>query len=143
MFGKRVLFVFQLLCALLTHPSPVLAGGEGCSQNMEIKDVRFSATSTVGVPVRFSDIGCAVIWRSLQCVRDQMKFDDAAVVRDYGTGREVPMEEAFFVINSGLQTPMGHGVAAFGKREEAESFVSENARGRVLTYAGLLEMKFE
>jgi copper chaperone NosL len=110
---------------------------------MEIKDIRFSATSTVGAPVRFSDIGCAVIWRSLQCARDQMKFDAVAMVRDYRTGEEAPMEEAFFVINSGLETPMGYGVAAFREREEAESFVSENARGRVLTYAGLLEMKFE
>lgn len=130
------------MSVLILLASPSLAGEKGCSQSMEITDLRFSVTSEVGVPVTFSDIGCAMAWRDFQCFRDQTDFDAHGKVRDYFTEEEIAIVNAFFVLDAGIQTPLGFDVAAFRSREAADKFVAEKGKGTVLTYSDLLERKF-
>lgn len=104
---------------------------------------RFSVTqSNVAKPVSYNDIGCAMIWRDNQCTAIQTTFDSTAVAVDYLDGEEIPIDKAYFVRGSGVETPMGYGVIAFKSKERAERFVAEHPEGTVLTYEDLLKVPF-
>jgi len=105
---------------------------------MDITDPRFGVTAEVGVEVSFSDIGCAVVWRNLQCAMDQMEFDSSSMVQDYNTGAAIPMEKALFAVGCGLETPMGYQIAAFKLREDADAFAAGKECCTLLSFSSLL-----
>jgi len=111
-----------------------------CSQSMEITDVRFSARADIGVEVLFDDIGCAVIWRNLQCALDQHTFDSKATVRDFNDLSSVLMSEAVYVINKNLRSPIGFGIAAFRNMNSAKAFIKEKGTGKLMIYKEVIRL---
>ena len=134
--SKTLPMVFLAVAVMLI---PVSAMAEEiCQMNMEVSDALFSVVGDNGVPVQFSDIGCAVLMRNEMCAMEQIAFDESAVVKDFYTGKETPMSIAYFVMDSGVVTPLGSAVIAFGNKESAESFVSEKGKGKILDYADFI-----
>ena len=111
-----------------------------CSQSMEITDVRFSSQANMGIEAIFDDIGCAIIWRNLQCALDQTTFDSKATARDFKTLSSVLMSKAFYVKNKKLQTPIGFGIAAFRNINDAKAFIKAKGSGRLMSYEEIIRL---
>lgn len=62
---------------------------------------------------------------------------------DYHTSEPVRLSDAFYVIQSGVNTPMGYGIIAFKNRNRAEGFLKESKKGRILSYQELLRIKLK
>lgn len=138
MFVLSLLFILPLTQSLHAgEPKRVLTCRQ-CSMQITEENRKFAVIVPAGIEhSAFDDIGCAMLWRSGECAMRQAAFDENAVVRDHATGAEVPVLKAFFVIDSGVRTPMGFGVLAFASKEAAEAFVAAQKRGTVASYAGL------
>jgi copper chaperone NosL len=120
-----------------TTQPPAIAYGEDVCENcsMIISDERFAAAywTADGVARRFDDIGGMVEYH-------QKHGEDVATfwVHDYPTGEWVRAESATFVMNKGLQTPMGFGIAACADEEQAKALAYGEAGAMVLSWSGLL-----
>lgn len=146
---RRRLVLVVLASLLWSLPTLSALGGDELSRCGEmgilIDDAtkRFSVTQgNVAKPVSYNDIGCAMIWRENQCTAIQTTFDSTAVAFDFLDGEEVPVDKAYFVRGSGIDTPMHFGVVAFKSREAAERFVEEHPGGIIVTYEELLNIPF-
>jgi nitrous oxide reductase accessory protein NosL len=87
----------------------------------------------------FDDIGCALQWRNAECAMRQSLFDENARAYDYGTGEEFPMEKLFYAVGTGIKTPKGYGVVAFKEKADAEKFVTQAGKGKVLKLFELVD----
>lgn len=140
-----------MLVALIFLPS--ISGAEvrvkktefrTCSQSMEVTDARFSGRAVIGVEVVFDDIGCAVIWRNLQCALDQASFDQKATVRDFNDLSILIMSESYYVMDSQrLKTPIGFGIAAFKDKKSAAGYISSKGYGKLLEYRELIRLNLK
>lgn len=147
---KRFL-TFIILISVLSFPVYAEEVKKGlapiCTQcNMAISDknIKFSVADTKSLQkVMFDDIGCALLWRDQQCATMQDSFDSNAVTYDYYTAEAIKMSDAFFVIDSGVNTPMGYGILAFKSKDEAERFLKESRKGKILNYQELLTIKLK
>ncbi len=112
---------------------------------MDIPDnlKKFSVIQRAGKKVIFCDIGCAIQWRAKQCTSIQMTFDGAAKTYDYNTGEPVSMQDAVYVKDSGVETPMGFGIIAFKSKADAESFIKKAGKGKLLTYDELIQLNLQ
>ena len=127
-------------CLLLTACSPksnepqppnIAYGQDMCDAcGMIISDAKFAAATllTSGEAIKFDDIGEMVAYH-MDHPEQQVK---AWFVHDYKSEAWIRGEAAFFVKSDQLQTPMGGGVAAFEKKDDAEAFAAEKS-GKVLT----------
>lgn len=128
----------------LAEESVVPAGAEEfrtCSQSMEITDVRFSARAEIGVEVVFDDLGCAVIWRNIQCALDQGRFDQVATARDFNDLSIILMSSSYYVLTDKLITPIKFGIAAFKDKSDAKKFISDHGTGQILSYTELIKLE--
>lgn len=115
-----------------------------CNMAISDKNIKFSVADTKSLQkVMFDDIGCALLWRDQQCATMQDSFDSNAITYDYYTTEVVNMRDAFFVIDSGVNTPMGYGILAFKSKDKAERFLRETHRGKILTFQELLMIKLK
>lgn len=60
----------------------------------------------------------------------------AIYVTDYRTGEYVPAKAAYYVVNSGVEGPVGEDLVAFGKEARASEFIQEH-RGRTVSFDGV------
>jgi copper chaperone NosL len=116
-----------------TGPQPpgIAYGQDTCDAcGMIISDAKFAAATllTGGEALKFDDIGEMVTYH----MDHPEKQVNAWFVHDYKSEAWIRGETAFFVLSDQLQTPMGMGVAAFEKREDAEALAAEKS-GKVLT----------
>ena len=132
-------FVFALVgCATqldTSQPPEIYYGEDVCTQcNMIINEPRFAASyyTTAGDTRIFGDIGD-------MCVYHNKHQEDVANfwVHDYETESWVSAPEAFFVVNTDLPTPMGHGVIAFDTQDRAQAFTA-NQGGEILSFEDVL-----
>lgn len=115
-----------------------------CNMPILDKNIKFSVSDTESLQkVMFDDIGCALIWRDQQCATMQDSFDSNATTYDYYTSEPVRLSDAFYVIQSGVNTPMGYSIIAFKNRNRAEGFLKESKKGRILSYQELLQIKLK
>jgi len=143
---RAIIYFIAVSAVLISMPVATSYGKDSteeaefrtCSQSMEITDVRFSARAEIGIEVLFDDIGCAVIWRNLQCALDQATFDREATVRDFNNLSTILMSRATYVLNKDLKTPIGFGLAAFRDKESAKAFIREKGSGKLMTYKEIL-----
>ncbi len=79
--------------------------------------------------LKFDDIGCLHAWI------DENGEDDigTAFVRDYHTEEWIDIENASFVYEETIETPMAYGVISFQDREEAEEFIEDFGKGTLMT----------
>lgn len=132
------------ISALTLLLAPGLAGAKSqntCKMNMEITEKLFSVTGDMGTPVQLADIGCTPAMFQEMCAMEQTGFNDTATVFDYVTGEEINMSAAWFVVGSGVSTPLGSDIVAFADLEGAENFVENQGAGRIIRYDELLDME--
>lgn len=91
-----------------------------------------------GKALKFDDIGCMYKWMEINSgEKTKEKF-----VRDYDSKDWVSLEDATYVYDKTITTPMAYNVISFKNKKDAESFVS-NYKGKVLSYKELSEHKWE
>ena len=120
-------------------PDDLAYGQDLCDAcGMIIDDAKFAAATllTSGEFRKFDDVGEMATYH-MDHPEAQVK---AWFVHDFESEAWIRGETAYFVLSDNLQTPMGMGVAAFEKREDAEALAAEKG-GQVLTLDELrLEM---
>ena len=147
---KQVKFVIVAALALLallaacgqqvdtTQPPEIAYGEDVCSNcNMLISDEKFaSAYWTVdGEARRFDDVG-----EMLSFMRSTPEETASVWVHDVNSAEWLPAEEAYFVVGSGLTTPMGTGIVACDTQAEAEALAYDQDGAMVMTFADVLAM---
>jgi copper chaperone NosL len=120
----------------LDKPPQIIYGQDVCDEcGMIINEQRFAASyvTVTGEVRRFDDIGGML-------VHDLEKGEEVHIywVHDFNTEEWVDADQAVFVVNRGLGTPMGWGIAAFEDMNSAETYVAEHG-GSIATYAELQE----
>lgn len=120
----------------LDAPPEIIYGQDVCQAcGMIINEARHAASyvTTDGDVYRFDDIGGMLLY-------DMKTNDDVHIywAHDFNTEEWINAEEATFVLDNNLTTPMGWGVAAFGAMADAEAYTAEHG-GVIATYAALQE----
>lgn len=90
----------------------------------------------------YDDIACGLKWRAKQCSSGQGNFDSGALVYDFHTLAEIPVNEATFVQSPAIVSPLGSGLAAFANPADADDFLSQKGEGKRLTYQEVLLLDF-
>lgn len=140
---RRRLRVCGLLFALLLaacapgsaepQPPEILYGQDLCDEcGMVIDEPRFAAALVLetGEFRKFDDVGDLFVH---QLNHPELTIR-AVFVHDYDSEEWVRGETAVYVVAPGLDTPMGHSVAAFGARAAAEQFAAGYSGAKVLTF---------
>ena len=122
--------------ANLEEPPDIRYGEDVCDRCMMIiNEAKYAAAyvNPDGDVRRFDDIG------GMSAHIDETPEEIAVLwVHDYDTEEWLKAEEAFYVGSEDLLTPMGFGIIAFGSRERAEEWASEQT-GTMRTYSELFE----
>lgn len=114
------------------QPPDIAFGRDVCEQcGMIISEARFACATVLddGNSHKFDDIGEMVMYH--------MDHPDQQVsayfVHDYNTEKWMRGEPAFYVQSDSLKTPMGHGLAAFAAKADAEAYAAKVA-GKVFNF---------
>ncbi|MFS0725989.1 nitrous oxide reductase accessory protein NosL [Paenibacillus sp. 1P07SE] len=118
------------------EPQPVNEATDRCAIcNMAIKDDEF-ATQIItkdGQSLKFDDIGCMHKWKT----EYGTETVGAEFVRDYTNSKWLKYEDAYYVYDADIQTPMAYGIVSFEGEAEAEAFIAERGAGELMTAADL------
>ena len=105
------------------QPPEIVYGQDICDAcGMIIGEARFAAATVLqdGEARKFDDIGDMFAFH--------MDHPDQQVrawfVHDYPTQQWLRAEKAFYVVGPAIQSPMGHGFAAFAEKTAAEDFAA-------------------
>lgn len=123
-----------LACGPAGPPKPpeILYGHDKCAAcGMIVSEERHAAALVTarGAAAPFDDTGELLRF----VAQHPLQPDDVAFVHDYQSRRWLPADEAYFVIDGTLATPMGTGIVAFADRSSAESF-AQPRKARVLRW---------
>ena len=123
-------------------PEEIQEGTDRCDLCNMLVPNDMNATQLIlndGRALKFDDIGCLYEWV------EEHGLDDVNVryVRDYYTFDWIQIEKATFVYDKDFRTPMAYGVYAFKSKDEAESFIEEEGKGKLLTYEDLNNHSWE
>jgi copper chaperone NosL len=99
-----------------------------CHMGIEDLDSASQTILTDGTPRIFDDIGCMLVY--LQDNDDEV---EVSYVRDHHSGEWIDMTDAYFIHDESIQTPMSYGFIAFVAEQEAEDYLSESAKGEMLS----------
>lgn len=136
-------FVFLSLVACSTtavesnepQPPEMTYGQDVCAScGMLIDDAHFAAATLMkdGQTRKFDDVGEMMMYHM-----DHPDLNvEAWFVHDYNTQGWIRGETAYYVMDSQLLSPMGHGIAAFSDRATAVTFAQTFAAD-VLDFDGL------
>lgn len=80
-------------------------------------------------PLKFDDLGDLYVWLNKNG-RDKV---GAAFVRDYYTKEWINLDQAVYVYDKGIKTPMSFGVVSFAKETDADKFIKEAGAGKKMT----------
>lgn len=126
-----VLAVLLAACSQTSYePVDILDSDQCYTCHMGIEDLQ-SVSQTIltdGTPRVFDDIGCMLVY--LQETNDEMKI---SYVIDYESGEWIDVNEAYFVHDQTIQTPMSYGFIAFSSEQEAEAYAVSTNHGELLT----------
>lgn len=103
--------------------------------NMQVVDDQFATQIILenGKVFMFDDIGCMYKW-----VKENANQKIAAqFVRDYNTQEWVSLDNATYVYNPSVQTPMAYNVISFKDKADAEKFAKNNEGSTLLTASKL------
>ncbi len=143
MNARRILWLALLAVLTLTAcqsgedaggPPEIRYGEDVCDRcNMLIAEPRFAtAYATESAEVRrFDDVGCLFLH-----AQEEAETVASYWVHDFNSEEWLAGEEATYVVNPDLITPMGWGIAAFASAGDAESYQAGEG-GMVLSFAEL------
>ncbi|GEM_PF-1058157 len=89
--------------------------------------------------LKFDDLGCLYGWIE-ENSEDEI---GAKFVRDFNTEEWTLLEEASFVFDEEIETPMAYGMISFKNQADAESYIDENGLGELLSADDLENHKWE
>lgn len=118
-------------------PPDIKYGRDVCEQcHMIISEPRYAAAyrNASGKAFKFDDIGDMVT----HAVKAGESDGKRAWVHDYKTEEWIAAGDAWFVRSPDIQTPMGGGIIAFTKQNEAEQFVADEG-GKLLRWSELIK----
>lgn len=140
-----LLLAVSLLSACGNHEHEPVAVDELTDRcaicNMMVADNRH-ATQIItkdGQPLLFDDIGCMMEW----IAKNGNDNIGISFVRDYDSSAWLKMEEAYYVYDPSIRTPMAYGVVSFADEARAKAFVQELGAGTVLDAASLDDHAWE
>ncbi len=116
-------------------PPEIWIGEHECDRcRMIVGDERLASAAAAGdEALRFDDLGCLVA-----ALAERGETEWRVWVRDYAGGGWLAAEAAWFAATEELVTPMGSGLAAFARPEDARALVAERG-GRVVGGNELVE----
>lgn len=77
----------------------------------------------------FDDIGCLFKW-----IADNGEDDiGAKYVRDFHTEEWLVLDDAYFVFDESIETPMAYGVISFANEADAKGYIDEHGIGTLMT----------
>ena len=109
--------------------------------NMQVVDNQFATQIILenGKSLVFDDIGCMYTW--VESNKNQKI--DTEFVRDYNDKEWVKKEDATYVYNPSVITPMAYNVISFTDKADAEKYVANNEGSTLLTASELDTHKWE
>lgn len=119
------------------EPPEILYGQDVCSNcNMIISEENYASAywTTDGEARRFDDMG-----EMLQFMQSNPEDRSSTWVHDVNTAEWIRAEDAWIVMNAGLMTPMGTGIAAVSNEEDAKALAFDKAEAMVMTFNELME----
>lgn len=119
-----------------SEPAEINLNEDSCTAcNMGIADLESAAQLILksGEPVLFDDIGCMT-----QYLQTEKPEYEAAFVNDYLSREWILFDAAAFIQNSGIDSPMSYGIAAFESMKKAEEYRKKHG-GTVYSKDELLE----
>ena len=89
--------------------------------------------------LKYDDIGDMFVW-----IEENGEDDvGAKFVRDFNSLEWIQLEDASFVYDEEISTPMGFGVISFQDSEEAQEYIDENEVGELLSVDDLYNHEWE
>jgi len=79
--------------------------------------------------LKFDDLGDLYVWLD----ESENEKVEAKFVRDFNTKDWIQLEDATFVYDEEISTPMGFGVISFKDTKDAEAYIDDNSFGDLLT----------
>lgn len=144
MMGKELRGMIVLLVVLMlaacggneeeVKPAAIEENDTCAICNMQVLDNEF-ATQVVqenGKSLVFDDIGCMYKWMD----ENNDKELKAEFVRDYNSKEWIQVDDATYVYDEKIKTPMAYNVISFKDKADAEKFIDEN-QGKILTASNL------
>lgn len=87
----------------------------------------------------FDDLGCLYQW-----IEENGEEEiGAKYVRDFHSQEWVLMDQATYVFDEHIETPMAYGVISFKEADEAKKYIEKEAIGEILSVDELAEHKWE
>ncbi len=141
------LWLVALLLALLalaacgggvdtTQPPEILYGQDVCDEcDMIISEEKYASAywTAEGEARRFDDVGEMLVFMARN-----PEATASVWVHDIHSAAWLPAEEAWFVMNSGLRTPMGTGIAVLADEQSARALAFDQPAAVVLTYSEIV-----
>jgi copper chaperone NosL len=108
--------------------------------HMAVKDDQFATELILdnGKAMVFDDIGCMVKWMK----ENQEKKIANSYVKDYHSKEWIEADQATYVYDKPIRTPMAYNVISFSDKKMAQSFIEKNG-GQLLTYDHLEKHSWE
>lgn len=144
---KQVLVLVSLVLILLTackqqanieEPPTILYGQDVCDRcGMIISEETYAAAywTKDGDARRFDDIGGMLAY-----IAEEQEEIASHWVHDFPSGEWIRAEEATFLIDSDLKTPMGFGIAAFADEEQAVAMAHGREDVMIVPFAQMMAM---
>ncbi|MGN1401977.1 MAG: nitrous oxide reductase accessory protein NosL [Bacillus sp. (in: firmicutes)] len=90
-----------------------------------------------GKVFKFDDLGCMAEYVDEHGLTE----DDIAreYVRDIDNGEWIEAKDAAYAYHEDFWTPMAYGVVSFEDEEKARSYIEEQGKGEILSYADLAD----
>lgn len=114
------------------EPQPINPDVDICVVcKMAIKDDQY-ATQIItkdGQSLKFDDLGDLNKWKT----ENGTDNIGATFVRDFYSLEWIKYEEAVYVYDESVQTPMAYGIVSFEKEEDAKKFIAEHQVGTLMT----------
>jgi copper chaperone NosL len=118
-------------------PAAIQEGVDRCVEcNMLIADDHHATQILLkdGKSLKFDDIGDLFLHKKKHQLEEQV---GAEFVRDYRTTEWLELKNAFFVYDASFRTPMAYGIYSFKTKADAEKFIQEQGKGKLMTSADL------
>ena len=118
------------------EPPEILYGQDVCDQcNMIISEEKFASAywTADGEARRFDDLG-----EMLAYINGNPEERASTWVHDLNTAAWLRAEDAWYVMNAGLTTPMGTGMVALSDEAAARALAFDQADARVMNYTELI-----
>ncbi|KEO84110.1 nitrous oxide reductase accessory protein NosL [Tumebacillus flagellatus] len=109
--------------------------------NMLVKNNQFAVevVQKNGKAMKFDDLGCLFKWTE----KNGLEQVDTQFVRDYNTQEWVKLDDATYVFDKDVVTPMAYNVISFKAKSDAEAFLKKQGHGELLTYQELMQHIWE